>query len=147
MKYPRTTFAARKGFGCYFTPGHSGWVPGWEMAHGYRAKGLLVCIRDKQNRSSFDDGYQPAQLLGQWVHYAVVFDREQQKKVSVYINGKKQSNTLDISAVQGSVDNNKQLQFGELYGWKTKGTLNEYRVYNTALEEKEVAAIFKNHLV
>ena len=28
VKYPRTTFAARKGFGCYFTPGHSGWVPG-----------------------------------------------------------------------------------------------------------------------
>jgi len=67
--------------------------------------------------------------------------------VSVYINGKKQSNTLDISAVQGSVDNNKQIQFGELYGWKTKGTLDEYRVFNTALEEYEVSAIFKNHLV
>ena len=64
-----------------------------------------------------------------------------------YINGKKQSNTLDISAVQGSVDNTKALEFGTLYGWKTKGTLDEYRVYNTALDEYEVAAIYKNHLV
>ena len=95
----------------------------------------------------FDHGYQPGQLLGQWVHHAVVFDRKQQKRVFVYINGKKQSSTLDISAVKGSVDNNKALEFGTLYGWKTKGTLDEYRVYNHALDEFEVAAIYKNHLL
>ena len=132
--------------------GRDGWVPGWETAHGYQARGLRVCIRDKENRKvdktvTFDDGYQPAQLLGQWIHYAVVFDREVQKKVFIYINGRKQSNMMDISTVQGSVDNNKALEFGQLYGWKTKGTLDEYRVYNTALDENEVAAIFKNHLV
>ena len=152
VTYPLTTFAVRKGFGCYFGPGRPGWVPGWETAHGYQANGLRVCIRDKQNKSAdktivLDQGYQPAQLLGQWVHYAVVFDREQQKKVFAYINGKKQSNTLDIATVQGSVDNTKPLEFGTLYGWKTKGTLDEYRVYNTALDEYEVAAIYKNHLV
>ena len=152
VQYPRTTFAVKKGFGCYFGAGRDGWVPGWETAHGYHASGLRVCIRDKENRMvdqtvTFDVGYQPAQLLGQWIHYAVVFDRDMQKKVSIYVNGKKQSNTLDISTVQGSVDNNKVLEFGQLYGWKTKGTLDEYRVYNTALDENEVAAIFKNHLV
>ena len=152
VRYPMTTFAVKKGVGCYFGPGRQGWVPGWETGHGYQPKGLRVCIRDKQNKSVdktivFDQGYQPAQLLGQWVHYAVVFDREQQKKVFIYINGKKQSNTLDISAVQGSVDNTKPLEFGTLYGWKTKGTLDEYQVYNTALDEYEIAAIYKNHLV
>ncbi|KAL9957747.1 hypothetical protein ACROYT_G034683 [Oculina patagonica] len=152
VTYPLTTFALRKGYGCYFGPGRQGWVPGWETGHGYQAKGLQVCIRDKESRLAdkaieFDDGYQPAQLLGQWVHYAIVFDRVQQKKVFVYINGKKQSNSLDISAVKGSVDNNKALEFGTLYGWKTKGTLDECRVYNRALDEIEVAAIFKNHLV
>jgi len=60
-----------------------------------------------------------------YVHYVVVFDRVQQKKVFVYINVKKQSNRLDISPVQGSVDNDKALEFGALYGWKTKGTLDE----------------------
>ena len=149
--YPLTTFAVRKGFGCYFGPGRPGWVPGWETGHGYRAKGLHVCIRDKQNRKvsrviTFDNGYQPAQMLGKWVHYAVVFDRDQQKKVFVYVNGKMQSNSLDISAVQGSVDNSRPLEFGQLYGWKTKGTLDEYRLYNKALDKFEVAVIYKNHL-
>ena len=34
----------------------------------------------------------------------------------------------------------------QLYGWKTKGTLDEYRLYNKALDKFEVAAIYKNHL-
>ena len=140
VRYPLTTFAVKKGNGCYFGAGRPGWVSGWETGHGYRADGLDVCIRDKENRMArkgivFDHGYQPGQLLGQWVHHAVVFDRKQQKRVFVYINGKKQSSTLDISAVKGSVDNNKVLEFGTLYGWKTKGTLDEYRVYNQALDE------------
>ncbi|KAJ7321724.1 hypothetical protein OS493_034343 [Desmophyllum pertusum] len=127
------------------------------MGPGYQVgkQGILTGLRvfacaygTKKNRKVdtaivFDNGFQPAQLIGKWVHYAVVFDREQQKKVFVYINGKKQSNTLDISAVKGSVDNNKPLEFGYLYGWKTKGTLDEYRIYNKALDEFEVAAIHK----
>ena len=151
VTYPLTTFALKKGHGCYYGAGRPGWLAGWETAHGYISKGLRVCIRDKDSRKvdatiEFDHGYQPAQLLGQWVHYAVVFDRKQQKKVFVYVNGKKQSNALDISAVKGSVDNNKPLELGYLYGWKTKGTLDEYRVYNKALDELEVAAIYQNHL-
>lgn len=151
VAYPRTTFAVKKGHGCYFGPGRQGWVPGWETAHGYKANGLRVCIRDKENRKVdktivFDDGYQPAQLIGKWTHYVVVFDREQQKKVFTYINGKKQSNSLDISPVQGSVDNDKALEFGVLYGWKTKGTLDEYRIYKRALNEYEVTAVFRNHI-
>ena len=152
VKYPLTTFAVKKGHGCYFGKGRQDWEPGWETAHGYQVKGLRVCIRDKESRMvdatiQFDDGYQPAQLLGQWIHYAVVFDRKQQEKVFVYINGEKQSNAPDISTVKGSVDNSRALEFGTLYGWKTKGTLDEYRVYNKALDELEVAAIFKNHFV
>ena len=152
VAYPLTTFAVKKGHGCYFGPGGRGWVPGWATGHGYQSKGLYVCIRDKENRVArgtvrFDHKFQPPQLLGQWVHYTVVFDREQHKKACVYINGKKQSNSLDISSVKGSVDNNKALDFGTLYGWKTKGTLDEYRIYNKALDEFEVATIFKNHLV
>ena len=152
VTYPLTTFAVKKGHGCYFGASPPGWLPGWETGHSYKAKGLRLCIRDKENRKvdatiDFEHGYQSAQLLGQWVHYAVIFDREQQKKAFVYINGKRQSNTLDISAVKGSVDNNKALEFGFLYGWKTKGTLDEYRVYNKALDQFEVAAIYDNHLV
>lgn len=152
VKYPLTTFAVKKGFGCYFGSGQPGNLPGWEIGRGYRANGLHLCIRDSENTMVsevivFDNGYQSAQLLGQWVHYAVVFDREQQKKAFVYINSIKQANTMDISAVQGDVDNNRPLELGSLYEWKIKGTLDEHRVYNTALDEDEVAAIFNNHRV
>ena len=150
VKYPLTTFAVKKGFGCYFGPGRPGGLPGWEIGHGYRATGLHICIRDDQHRMVskvivFDNGYQPAQLIGQWAHYAVVFDREKQKEVRVFVNGKKQSNNLNISIVHGSVDNNRPLVFGQLYGWKTRGTLDEYRVYTTALEENEIDGIYWNH--
>jgi len=151
LEYPRTSFAVKKGHGCYFGPGREGWVPGWETAHGHSSNTLNVCIRDNQNfkvRESvkLDDGYQPGQLIGKWVHYVVVFDREHLKRAFVYVNGKKQANSLDISALKGSVDNSKNMEFGELYGWKTKGTLDEYRIYNKALETHEVESIFNNHL-
>jgi len=151
VTYPRTTFAVKKGHGCYFSKGRTGWVPGWETGHGYRSNALRVCIRDRHNTKAdeyiaLDDGYRPGQLIGQWVHYVVVFDRAQQKRAFVYINGKKQSNSLDISNVKGSVSNRKSLEFGHLYGWKTKGTLDEYRVYNRFLDAREVLLIFQNHL-
>ena len=50
--YPLTTFAVKKGHGCYFLPGRQGWVPGWETGHIYRSTGLDVCNRDKQNRTA-----------------------------------------------------------------------------------------------
>ena len=67
IKYPLTTFAVRKGYYCYYGAGHPAWVPGWEtgyQGHGYQAKGLTVCIGDKEKRFArkaivFDHGYQP----------------------------------------------------------------------------------------
>jgi len=150
LEYQRLSFGVIKGYGCYFEPGRTGWLPGWETSHGYTLNSLSVCIRDSNDVMSrkaiqLDYGYQPEQLIGQWAHYVVVFDREYEKKAFVYVNGKRQSDSLDISAVEGSVNNNRQLVFGTMYGWKTKGTLDEYRIYNKALDADEVAAIFQNH--
>lgn len=151
VTYPLTTFAVRKGFGCYFGQGRKGWNPGWELGHGYRSTGLNVCIRDNLNKMAnthvtFDDAYQPTKMLRKWVHYACVFDR-QAGKLRVYVNGKKQRQQADISHVKGSVNNNRNLEFGTLYGWKTKGTMDEYRLYNYALQDDEVKTIYLNHKV
>lgn len=148
LDYPLTNFAVKKGNGCYYAEDRAGWLPGWEIAHGLKSNSLNVCIRDNNNVKAheyvlLDLGYEP---IDKWVHYAVVYDRENEKKAFVYINGKKQSNSLDISSVVGSVDNNKGLEFGLLYGWKTQGTLDDYRLYNRALDEYEVEAIYHNHL-
>lgn len=150
VTYPRTTFAVKKGWKCYYQDGDKEAEPGWDIGHGYKSNGLNVCIRDKNSKKQsggivFDDGQQPEQLIGQWVHYVVVFDRKQQK-VFVYVNGTKQSTWLDISKVTGSVDNDRSLEFGQLYGWKTKGTLDEYRLYRKALDANEVNAIY-NRLI
>jgi len=147
LDYPLTNFAVKKGNGCHYAP-DAGVFPGWDIGHGFKSNSLNVCIRDHNNAMvrkyiQLDDGYQP---IGQWVHYIVVFDREHHKKAFVYINGKKQSNSMDISSVLGSVDNPKDLEFGSLYGWKTKGTLDDYRMYNRALHAHEVESIYHNHL-
>jgi len=149
LTYPLTTFAVKKGHECHGKESDK-WVPGWDTGHNYKSNGLNVCIRDKENNKVdgaivFDDGYQPAQLIGQWVHYVVVFDRNQHK-VFVYVNGKKQQNWLDISLLKGSVDNDNPLEFGRLYGWKTKGTLDDYRLFSKALNANDINAIY-NHLV
>ena len=49
VRYPLTTFAAKKGFGCYFGPGQPGGLPGWEIGRGYRDNGLYLCLRDNGN--------------------------------------------------------------------------------------------------
>ncbi|EDO31494.1 predicted protein [Nematostella vectensis] len=147
--YPRTTFAVRKGFGCYFGPGRKGWVPGFETGHGYKAEGTDVCIRDNLNnmvRATLvhDDGSKGGDVLNRWVHYLFTFDREA-GVVTLYLNGRKQQNTVDIRRVRGSIDNDKPLEFGELYGWKTQGTLDDYRLYNYALSYHEAKMLYLDH--
>lgn len=151
VTYPMTTFAVRKGFGCYLAPGRAGWNPGWEIAHGYWATGIDVCYRDHLNNKVraaivHDSGYQPPQLVNKWTHFTYVFDRHV-KRVFAYINGRKQSNSLDISRVTGSVNNDKDLEFGTLYRWKTKGYLDEYRLFNFPLNSIQVKQLFLDHRV
>ena len=68
-------------------------------------------------------------------------------KIVLYINSKKQDQFIDISAVTGVINNNQSLSFGFLYGWKTKGSLDEYRMYNKALTDTEVANIYNDHRI
>jgi hypothetical protein len=54
---------------------------GWEIGHGFQAAGSDVCIRDVDNNKArgsiqYDAGYRPTDLLGDWAHYAFVFDRD-----------------------------------------------------------------------
>ena len=154
--YPDTSFVAKNGHGCYFHQAsehpsgeaRAGWNPGWEIGHGFDAEGSNVCIRDSgdhKNRAGirYDAGSKPVDLQGQWAHYAFVFDRTLEHRVFVHINGVRQQHSLDISDVTGSVDNSEPFTLGTLYGWKTDGTLDEYRMYNRALSEEEVRLVYE----
>ena len=68
-------------------------------------------------------------------------------RIVLYINSKKQDQFIDISAVTGVINNNQPLRFGFLNGWKTKGFLDEYRIYNKALTDTEVANIYNDHRI
>jgi len=149
--YPHTAVSARQGFGCYFKPGRPGFTAGWEIGHGHSVGNdkTSICIRDDSQNYVFkyikhDAGFQGAALLNKWAHFTIAFDRHAQR-VYLYINGKKQDDYADISKVKGSINNDKPLNFGTLYGWKTKGTIDDYRMYNIALKSEEVAVIFENH--
>ena len=76
----------------------------------------------------------------------VVFSRLH-KKIFVYVNSKKQDPFIDISAVTGDINNNQPLLFGSLYGWKTKGFVDDYRLYHKALTDTEVLAICTDNRV
>ena len=93
-----------------------------------------------------NDDVSNANLLEKWTHYVVVFNRLIGKIVH-YINSKKQDPFSDISAVTGNINNDQPLLFGSLYGWKTKGFLDDYRLYNKALNETEVMMIYKDHKI
>jgi hypothetical protein len=156
--YPRTSFVAKNGHGCYFHQAsehesgvaREGWNPGWEIGHGFNAAGSDVCIRDSNDNKArsvieYDAGSRPLDLQGRWAHYAFVFSRatDGAHRVYAYIDGMQQHHSLDISNVRGSVDNGEPFTIGTLYGWKTDGTLDEFRLYNRAVAAADVHAIYE----
>ena len=149
--YPLTTLAVQQGLGCDYISGRIGATPGWDIGHGFTHRGTRICIRDNLNNVGnetivHNDDVSNTNLLGKGTHYVVVFNRRI-GKIVLYINGKKQDPFIDISAVTGNINNDQPLVFGSLHGWKTKGFVDKYRLYNKALNEIEVIVIYKDHKV
>lgn len=92
---------------------------------------------------SFDAGYTPPETLGEWTHYSFVIDREL-REVRAYINGVKQSNTIDISAINGSLHTTSPMSFGGAYGWRTDGAMDDLRVYDRVLSATEIQELYGN---
>ena len=146
-----TDFAVRQGYGCYFLPGRPGFTAGWEIGHGHYADVTNVCIRDHLKKVArkyikHDKEFSSQRLVNKWTHYAVVFDRNT-KRANLYINGVCQSDFMDIKTVSGSVNNDQPFTFGGMYGWRTKGNIEEYRFYRGALTQNDVKIIFQDHTV
>ena len=149
--YPKTSLAVRQGYGCYFGKGRQGFTPGWDIGHGHKTDQTEVCIRDQMSNIGWvyikhDPNFAHSKLRGTWTHYAVVFNRDV-GKIYLYLNGQKQADLGDISHVNGSIDNDHALDFGTLYGWKTDGNIDEYRLYNIALDDAAVSMIYNDHLM
>lgn len=123
--YPGTRFAV----GNYAGSG----TPCWAIDASYYADGMYVLFSDGTNRVnatiSLDSGYRPPDTINKWAHIAVVFDRSAGRTYA-YINGKKQSNSENISSVTGNVYNpSNQVQIGNAAGWKIYGRVDNIRIY------------------
>ena len=149
--YPWTIFAVQKGLGCYSKPDRAGSTSGWDIGHGFFDNGTRLCIWDNLNNSgdeviNHNDGFRNSRLLKKWTHYVVVFNRFN-GTTFIYINGPKQNQFIDISAITGVINNDQPLRFGYVHGWKTKGFLDDYKMYNKALIDNEVPIIYNDHRV
>jgi hypothetical protein len=126
--YPKSRFP----IGGYCGTGSSCW--GIDAGF-YGGISTLILFNDGTHRVESnlvnDVDYRPNDTKNRWTHIYVVFDRVA-GRVYEYVNGVKQSNTVDISSVTGSVTNPYNYISG-VAGWKFDGFIDEVRIYNAAL--------------
>ena len=126
--------------------------------HGCTTAELAVEVNAQQLYASFEDSYNPGNddsdvstvnpvSIGEWVHFLHVWNEESfehklwingQQVSSKIVSGKKpawnNSSVLGIGAVLGSCGINHEF---------FKGLMDEVRIYNRALSEAEVAALYE----
>ena len=114
---------------------------GWQIGHGFSNTGLGVRISDGTNiaATTIDcaSGYRPIDLLNKWSHVVVVFDRTS-LKIFLYVNGQKQTNYASIPSALGNVYNAQDVMFGNMFGWRLDGKLDEVAFYNEALSSSKI---------
>ena len=132
--YPRTRFP----FGNWSTGGSG--IPCWNVDNGYFSNSFSIDFYDGVNRVNTqlvcDSGYMPIDTINKWTHIVISFDRIA-GKVYAYVNGKKQSQTVDISSVTGNVYN-PSMNIGYNIGWLLYGYVDNVRVYNVAIPTSQI---------
>nr|WP_276319941.1 LamG domain-containing protein [Bacillus infantis] len=80
--------------------------------------------------------------VGEWVHVTQVLSSNSLK---MYINGSKLVDTTLAQPFDFSVANTKNLTIGRLgNGWyPLYGTLDDFRMYNTALSDNQIQALYQ----
>ena len=145
LTYPRTTLPLVFGSGAVYQQG----VHGWDFAHGANGEA------GRQNyRFTLNDGVlapqgfywsldllNPPKLLNSWYHIAVTVNYER-KKVNLYINGTSLGEQ-NMASNLGDYGGVRPFTLGNLSGWWLDGYVNDFRLYNHALSQKEVYDLSK----
>jgi hypothetical protein len=133
--YPKSFFPMNKGNTCY-TAGN----PGWCM-DSYVSTGVRISYNDGTNRVSdnldFNVGSRPPDLVNKWSHIVYVFDKTE-NRIYVYINGVKQTDSINIASVTGLVSNASGLSIGTSAGWGTHGYIDEFKIYPFARSAAQI---------
>lgn len=151
LVHPASTFVMKKGHGMYFRAGRRGWTPGWELGgHGFVDDGLRLTARDSTSTTAdgrrcsgvlkFDDGKAWSDMLNQWTHVAVVFNRKVGQAI-LHLNGHRQQEPMSLAECSGSWDNSHHLHIGNSYGWSTRGSLRLFKMFNGVAKPSQIAAL------
>lgn len=89
----------------------------------------------------FDAGKAWSDMLNQWTHIAVIFDRKVGQAI-LYLNGhRQQEHTVSLAECSGSWGNNHPLHIGRLYGWKAFGSLRLFKMFNGVAQPSQIVAL------
>ena len=114
---------------------------GWAFGAANSDDAILICVNNGTDYVEdyvwLDTGSRPIDIKDTWAHLAYIVNRNT-GDVTIFVNGIKQTNSLDISSLTGSIDNSGNIIFGNNWGWKIDGTLDEIIFYNEALNDSEI---------
>ncbi|EDO48591.1 predicted protein [Nematostella vectensis] len=148
VSYPDKTFFVRKGTAFPHGSQQIRPRPGFEFALGYKSLGTRISVSDGYHMVSsileHDSAFLPARLIGRWAHYVLTLDRRV-GVITMYINGRKQTNTVNIRSLTGSIGNDMPLIIAFQYSRITRGYLDDCRVYKHALSSAEAKLLYQNH--
>ena len=80
-------------------------------------------------------------LSGVWTHYAITYDNEDLK---LYLNGLLFDSIPATGYLNWGDGNDRKFYLGAygISGWEAKADIDEVRVYNKALNQSEITALY-----
>ncbi|GAB6139854.1 hypothetical protein JCM14076_05830 [Methylosoma difficile] len=122
---------------CYYNREYSVWI----HQNRYFTQSVAgdTCNFPNQDSKTFD------RLVGRWLHYVNVIDRNNKHVMKTYINGR--LNVEQADSESGFKNNNANLWIGsnaEIYSLHSpfKGALDDIRFYNRALSDTEIQELY-----
>ena len=137
LTYPKTHVGIQHSAGAY-----TGANKGWDIGHGPSGGGTLnFDINDGTHIQRMSFTASNISELNVWKHFALVCSLSA-KTVKLYINGVLVG-TNNMNSSMTSFKTNRAIVIGGLYGWSLYGYLNDFRLYDHCLSQKEVKEISK----
>lgn len=140
LEYPRTHVGIQHSNGSYAGGAAR---KGWDIGHGPSGGGTYnFDINDGTNvQRTYFSGISGLTDLNVWKHFTFTCSLSNME-IKLYINGVL-AGTRQIDSNIGSFKTVYPLSINYIYGWYLDGYLNDFRVYDNVLSEKEIYDISK----
>lgn len=102
------------------------------------------CIAYGGTAWSTGNGSAPGAVAGVWQHLAVVIKN---KVMSLYIDGIKTGQQITLSTAPTAAGNIFALDYGAGTSYRPAGSMNDFRIYDHCLSEKEISEISKGLVI